>query len=369
MSATEELPVILLVSGSDLIHKSIRRILKEKFKLLHAENVEQAWDILVSENSIRVVLCELGLAINEDALLHRIRNANHKSISVLPVLLMVSESDDEAMLDTAFLNGATDYIDLPLSSTELKVRVRLHAQIYGQYYEDADFELEQNTPSDLLTGVMQEKFYISRLDQELSFSVRHQLYISSALVKIVDADQIEDRHGRKVLKAINHAVARIIGQQIRREDAFAFLDEESFAVLYPVTNGMGAQVAVRRLVDKIGQTKFKFEDDKIPISVSVGLYSTLPSENQNTDEIMGILQQRVDEAIRMGPGKIVSSKAESEQEIVSLEQGLKMIRTQNTEKITGQLPHLLESVYPLLEYARQQNDASLAALLGRLDNP
>lgn len=368
MSEIEELPSILLVSGSDLVHKSISRLLIDKFNVLHAYDAEQAWDNLVRENSILVVLCELSLAIDDDALLHRIRHANHKSLAILPVLVLVGERDDEAMLDTAFSGGATDYIDLPFSSVELKVRIRLHAQIYGKYYEDADFELEQNMPSDILTGVMQEKYYLSRLDQEIGFSIRHQLYISAAMIKIDGADQVEEKYGRKIFKAINHAVSKIIGQQIRREDAFAFLDDETFAVLYPVTNGMGAQVAVRRIIDKINKTRFKFDDESFPVSVSVGLYSTLPGENQTSDQVMTLLSQRLSEASRIPGSQIVSSKSESEEEVVSLEQGLKMLRTGKADKITKQIPHLLESVYPLLSHARQNNNDSLVELLEKLDS-
>ncbi len=366
MSGAAQLPVILLVSGSDLIYKSISRLLEKKFSLLHTENAEQAWNVLIQTNTVAMVMSELAIATDKDALLLRIRNARQLSIGSLPVLLLVSEADSESLLNKALDSGATDYIDLPFSSNELKVRVRLHTRTFQQLEDETHYKLEEDKPGQSPGGLVPQKYFISRLEQELSFSIRHHLYIGSALIKIDGMQKIEQIFGEKALKGINNVVAKIISQQIRSEDAFTYMGKNTFMILYPVTSGMSAQVAVKRIIAKIASASFKSENKQIPITVSVGLYSTRPEENLVASRIMETLARRLKDAESKGGNKIVSSKAGAEQEIVSLEQGLKYIRTQQADKIVRQLPHLLESVYPLLEFAKLQNDASLDELLGKL---
>ncbi len=368
MPGTAELPVILLVSGSEIINKAIGRLSKNIFSILHAEDAEQTWNILIQKNTVSMVVCELAIATDKEALLLRIRNASQKSIAILPVLLLVGETDSESLLNKALDSGATDYVDLPFSSTELKMRIRLHTRTFQQFEDETNFKLDENIPARSSTGLIQQKYFTSRLEKELSFSIQHQLYIGCALVKIGGMNEIEQVFGQQVPKGIKNAVASIIGKQVRSEDAFTYLGGNRFMILYPVTSGMSAQVAVKRIISKIENASFKFENKRIPITVSVGLYSTQPDEKLAISGIMRTLEYRLKEAEKLGVNKIVSNKAESEQEIVSLEQGLKYIRTQQADKVTRQLPHLLESVYPLLEFAKQQNDASLDELLEKLQS-
>ncbi len=366
MPDTAELPVILLVSGSELIYKSINRLLKNKFSILQTGNAEHAWDMLTQKKNLSMAVSELGLATDKEALLLKIRNARQKSITSLPVLLLVGETDSESTLNKALESGATDYIELPFSSTELKLRVRLHTRSFQQLEDKPDNHLEADVSGNSPDGLIPQKYFFSRMEQELSFSKQHQLYIGSALIKIDGMQEIEQKSGQQAIRGMNSLLVKIIGQQIRKEDAFTCTDEDAYMILYPVTSGMSTQVAINRIITKIANTSFIFENKQIPITVSVGLFSTLPEENLAVSRITDTLARRLKEAENRGGNKIVSSKAESEQEIVSLEQGLKYIRTQQSDKITRQLPHLLESIYPLLEFARQQNEPSLDILLEKL---
>lgn len=368
MSTADELPVILLVSGSDFLINSIKRLAQDRFTLFTVADADQAWSALTRKNTISVILCELTIATNKSALLHRIRSSNRQSVTDLPVLVLAGESDEERLLDLAFAAGASDYIELPFSSDEFNRRIRMHTGKYLQAFENATHQLEDSMTTSSVEGLLQQNYFISRLDEEISFSRQHQFFVGCAILKIDGMDNIAAIFGKNIRKPINHVVAGIIGKQIRGEDAFCHLGQHTFGILYPVTNALSTQVAVRRVLSKIQSANFQFDGKKIPITASAGLYATIPGETLDSKQVMKKLQARLKQTEGLGGNKIVNSKAESEQEVVSLEKGLRYIRTKQEDRISGQLPHLLNSVYPLLAFARQQDRSAFDTMLNKLGN-
>jgi diguanylate cyclase (GGDEF)-like protein len=365
MSVEGELPVILLVSQSDFLSKSISRLSKDSFLVLTAGNTDQACQMLEQKNNVSIVLCELVIATDKNALLHRIRNFNQSSVASLPVLVLAGESDEERLLDIAFAAGANDYIDLPFSSVELDRRIRMHTGRYLQTFANPH-QLEDQLPHASPSGYMKEGYFISRLNEELDFSKQHRLYIGCAMLRVDNMDNVTTIAGKNIGRTINNAVALTIGKQIRGEDAFTYLGSHTFGILYPVTNGISAHVAIKRILEKIKSANFQFHGKKISITASAALFATQPTERLDSDQILKKLEHQLKQTEGLGGNQIASSKTESKQEVVSLEKGLKYIRTQQAEKISGQIPHLLASVYPLLAFARKKNKAALDGILDKL---
>lgn len=367
MSESDSFPVILLVSGSIHSAKSINRILSEQFRVLQAEDATQGWEILQNDSTISAVICELELSIDNHALLERIRHAQNKSIASLPVLILVGEGDSEIQRDQAFSVGASDFINMPFSSTELKARIRLHTRLFGLPNRETSYEVSaQNSSIDLLNTLMQEQYFETRLEQELSFSVRHKCYVSVCQIKIDKSEEIAEQFGNKVLTGIIRTLGRMVEQHIRCEDAYAYLGNASFAILYPVTNGLGANLATRRLLDKVEKTVLKFDGTDIPVTLSAGMNSSMPDEQQTAAQIQQITRTRLQKAVQKGGNQIVSSKTSHEQSTISVEQALKMIVNNETQGLDKQMPQLLDTLYPLLEFAHDHNGNELDGVLDSL---
>lgn len=368
MSTADEMPVVLLVSGSDFLNKSIKRLSKDSFAVLTAADVDNACELLAQKNDVCIVLSELALATDKNALIHRIRTSRQSSVAGLPVLVLAGESDQEHLLETALTAGANDYIHLPLASIELDRRIRMHTGKFLESFTNPAHALEDNLSQTSTNGFLQKGYFLSRLKEEIEFSKQHQLYIGSALLKIDDAEKVSSINGKNISKAIINAFIITIGKQIRGEDTFTYLGDYTFGILYPVTNGLSTQVAIKRILTKIKTANFQFEGKKITVTASAALFSTRPTQSTTADQVMKTLQSRLKQTEGLGGNKIANSRAESDMEAVSLEKGLKYIRTQQGEKISRQLPHLLESVYPLLAFARKKNKDALDKILSKLQS-
>ena len=367
MSSDQDLPRLLLVSASAMTHKSLDRLLAGEFRLTQASDTSSAWDTLLAERGICAVLCELEASVDHRALLERLRTAQEKALAALPVLLLVGENVDEEQRDAAFAAGATDFIAMPFSSAELTTRVRLHARLFKQYSQQQPVDVVDDGGSfDALNNLMNEQHFTDRLDQEMSFSLRHKTYTSVCLLQLDGADELREQLGKNVFAGIIKAVAQVIDRDIRREDTFAYLGDASFALLYPVTNGLGAHQAARRLLARIENTRISLQGEEIPISVSAGLYSALPLASEPATRIMQTVRDRMRQARQKGGNQIVSSKTELEQNNITLDQALNMISHQRTDGLAKQVPYLLDTLMPLLEFARVNNEVELEGVFGSL---
>lgn len=362
-------PSVLLVTGSIQTTRSIDKLLSQQFNVIPVDDSVKAWEMLQEMPSICVLICALKKAIDNGALLERIRQAKNKLLSALPVLLLVGETEAEDLQNEAFAAGATDFINMPFSTIEFQTRVRLHAKMFSMYsQEQQDEVLEAGKDIDLLNTLMQRDMFITRLQQELSFSLRHKSFVSVCLTKIYDSDDVSDQYGNEVFTAIIRALANKIEKQTRKEDSYAYLGNATFAILFPVTNGMGANVAIRRIMEQLSSMHLKHDGKSIALNFSAGLYTFIPSETLTTDAIMQTLESRLSTAEQKGAGQVVSSKAELEQATISVEQALNKIRYGQTDDLGKYLPDLLESLKPLLKFAHQHDELDLQEIIDNLDD-
>jgi diguanylate cyclase (GGDEF)-like protein len=369
MPDSTDLPVILLLTVTSLTKKSFERLLNDRFRLEHVETAEEAWGYLLNNTAVSALICELDAATDETSVLERIRNAEDKALTVLPVLLLVGEKNEQESLEMAFAAGATDFIYMPFSSDELITRVQLLTRQYNRDSEPSTFELaSQNSPVDLLNTQMQEKYFSSQLAKELSFSVRHMSYLSACLIKIDNADSIEKDYSKSIVRAVLRAVVKLLEQVLRREDVFAYFGDETFAVMFPLTNALGAHTATQRLMEKIQATRMKHNGHEIIVSLSVGFYSTLPSETLSVEQIMSVLEQRLEQALQQGGGAIVSGRSDSEKHEVSMEQAVNMIKFKRGEELLDKIPQLAESIIPLLDFIQKNNQQEFTRILDLIDD-
>lgn len=369
MNTVDQDSVVLVVAGSEMLQNSISRLLRDQFSLVFAEEAATAWQQLNDHNHIHLIIGELHLLMNDVALLERIRGSSRRELKSMPVMALIGESDSDGLFERAIMSGCSDFINLPYSSVELKARARLHIGLTvlaaGQESETA--LAEETSRIDLVNTLMGESYFTSRLQQELSFSHRHRSYVSISLLQIDQYEEFAKQHGSNIQKAIVRTLARLIESSIRREDGLAYFGEGQFALLFPVTNGLGAYVAVQRLLEKVKKAHIKLQGKEISCSFSIGLYSSIPGEHDTVDQMLDVAGQRLQKALDAGGAQVVSSKSEQESSL-SLEQAINRIKYDKTDNLEQYLPALLEELLPLLKYAEKSNPQAMERLLDQLDS-
>ncbi len=351
MSEQKEKPTILLVASSVHSIKLVSKHLQEHFALLTGEDAEAAWDLLLKDREIVLVICELEIMINQFGLLERIRSAGDSWLAATPILLLVGENDADAGRELAFQMGATDFINMPFASSELTARARLHANLYLQQSMESPEELEQVSAANLLQQLSQTNFFNSRAHQELSFAQRHRGNFSLCKLKLDNIKSIMQSFDKAKTTTIVKGVAGIIQQTLRTEDTVCYLGNAEFYLLYPATNGIGATDGVNRILKRVSSSPVRIEDMQVKVTLSGAVYSCLATDNSDLEQIYAQLNVSLEQAQSAGGNRVVSSSASGEERRVSIDRALKLIEQGSTDELTSDAAPLLLSILPLLEFA------------------
>ncbi|MDH3631782.1 MAG: diguanylate cyclase [Gammaproteobacteria bacterium] len=351
MSEQKEKPTILLVASSVHSIKLVSKHLQEHFALLTAEDAEAAWDLLLKDREIVLVICELEIMINQFGLLERIRSAGDSWLAATPILLLVGENDADAGRELAFQMGATDFINMPFASSELTTRARLHANLYLQHSMESPEELEQVSAANLLQQLSQTNFFNSRAQQELSFAQRHRGNFSLCKLKLDNIKSIMQSFDKAKTTTVVKGVAGIIQQTLRTEDTVCYLGNAEFYLLYPATNGIGATDGVKRILKRVSSSPIRIDDNKVKVTLSGSVYSCLATDNNDLEQIYAQLDTSLVQAQSAGGNRVVSSSASSEEHHVSVDRALKLIQQGSTDELTADAAPLLISILPLLDFA------------------
>lgn len=344
--------MILLVASSAHSIKLVSKHLQEHFTLRTAEDAESAWDSLLENREIVLLIGELELMISQFGLLERIRSAGDSWLAATPILLMVGENDNDAERELAFQMGATDFINLPFASSELTARARLHANLYLQHSMESAEEVHQVSDADLLQQLSQKNFFYSRAQQELSFAQRHRGNFSLCKLGLDNIKSIIEVFDKATATTVIKGIAGMIQQTLRREDTLCYLGNAEFYLLYPATNGIGATDGLKRILKRVAGSKMQIADkQRVHVTLSGAVFSCLPTESSDLGQIYALLDANLDKARAAGGNRVISSSASVEGRQLSVDRALKLIEQGGTDELRKDAASLLSSVLPLLDFA------------------
>jgi two-component system cell cycle response regulator len=172
--------------------------------------------------------------------------------------------------------------------------------IENSYHE----EIYRLTTIDGLTQIYNKRYFLETLEREISRAHRYRRELSLIMFDIDHFKKINDTYGHLAGDYVLKQLAGVIKSRIRREDIMARYGGEEFAIILPEIDMFNAgQFAekIRKLVEK---TIFKFEDTRIPVTISVGVCCLL-QENQNPVDFIKLADDKLYQAKNNGRNQVV----------------------------------------------------------------
>jgi diguanylate cyclase (GGDEF)-like protein len=139
--------------------------------------------------------------------------------------------------------------------------------IEASYHE----EIYRLMTFDGLTQAYNKRYFHEALEREISRCRRYAREVSLILFDIDHFKKINDTHGHLAGDTILRDLALTVKGRIRREDVFARVGGEEFAVLLPEVPAKGAREAAEKVRRVVEATSFRFEQQVIPVTVSLGI--------------------------------------------------------------------------------------------------
>jgi diguanylate cyclase (GGDEF)-like protein len=146
------------------------------------------------------------------------------------------------------------------------VEVHYHEEIYRLMTVDG------------LTQIFNRRYFNEALEREVNRSRRYTRVLSLVVFDIDHFKAVNDTYGHLVGDSALRLISTAVKPRLRREDIFARVGGEEFAVLLPEITIEGARVIAEKIRSIVQATPLKHEQDLIRCTVSLGVAALLDDE-------------------------------------------------------------------------------------------
>lgn len=244
----------------------------------------------ISENlqlEIRVV-AESGLeaAIENDTpnlvMLNWVDSMTLETISMIrnkrPVkghiyILLTGTKDSISDIITGLETGADDYITVPFTSNEIEARMRIASnfvQIRNSLIRTQK-KLIKHTKEDIATTLLNRRALVDEILAELGRAAREGEFTCSIMIEIHNYNELLNRLGDRIMNVLLSEFSAKLKRCIRPYDKIGRFETQRFLVFLPKTKTNDARKVAERMITKLQEKKFKYNDDRVEPVVSIGI--------------------------------------------------------------------------------------------------
>lgn len=349
MENQTQLPRILIVDESRMVRAMIGKHIRDHYDYREEADGEAAWQVLVLDHSIELVICSLSLPVLDgDGLLVRVRSSRLTRLAQMP-MLMISGDNDEAM-ERAKGHGATDFINRGTAGAELLARIDSSlklAQAQNQLKENLEQHV-QNPDSGLFT----RKYVELQAAQGMSHAMRHDSEVSAMVVCFDNIGALREEHGIDVVKQLQQRFITMLASKIRKEDSLGHYIGSQLVVISPGTPYPACESFGNRLREAIHVANIVVHGQRLNLSVSVGVSNSPVDGVTSAGALIELAGARLKAAQQSGGNCVIACKAAPGPVAVTAPRIDLAIALAKSGHESELLPHLAElgsQVLPLLK--------------------
>jgi len=260
----QQKPRILAVDDSRVMRRAMSKVLSKDYDVVETENGEDAWTILLNDESIQVVFTDLSMPFLDGyGLLERIRTSDNPRLKETPVIIITGKDDDDDAKQEALDKGANDFITKPFDSIQLQARAKAHVtlkQTTTKLTETSD-KLERQATVDETTGLGGQRYFCKVGDETLSYANRHSGQFIIIRMDIDGFNNLFIKHGKKNIDKMLHSIGEKLSRLVRQEDTIARIGVSKFALILKETALKEAEQLTDRIRTEIQSMSFKLPDN------------------------------------------------------------------------------------------------------------
>jgi len=172
-------------------------------------------------------------------------------------------------------------------------------------YEEA--KLRQEAATDPLTGIINRRIFHESFKRLLKASEQNQKPLSLFVLDIDFFKYVNDTWGHDCGDNVLTHMVGVVSRMLRKNDVFARLGGEEFAVLLPEINTKQAAQIGNRIRIAIADSPYRYKEETISITVSIGSITYKHGTQGEIDDILIAADQALYKAKESGRNKLCQS--------------------------------------------------------------
>ena len=357
-------PRVLICDDSRIVRAAIGQHLRDRFELREVTDGEAAWQAILLDSSIRVVISDLTMPkVDGFELLNRVRSSKVQRIRELPVVIISGEEESHER-DRAASLGATDFIQKAVGASELLARMEVLVRLSTtrEMLAESQASLESSRTVDADTELLNQPFFDKQVEKLISFARRNLSDVALICIRVeLSMPQKETWEGEtdQRMKLVGRAWRRRSGSKTSARAPIARVLRRH-AVEWAV-----GRAALRRAVAQ-GAREHRGRRTRrrgLDLHRAVDLVGRAAAQRRGTARA-GAEALRPGAAESLAPDHFGHIRGRSPGSIdpkpedgsMDINLALALIRAGRAAEVVPHLPRLLEQVAPLLKLVRQQKE-------------
>lgn len=355
-------PRLLIADDSEHIRREMLSILEDEYDLVQAENGEQAWTLIDSDDSIKMVFADLTMPQSDGlSLLKRIRNNQDENIRGLPVVIMTDSSDSLSSVKESLASGVTDLVRKPF------IPELLRARAYANIKPSLEKQYVVTATVDPLTQLANEPYFMLRGANNLSYAIRHNGGFGVMMVEIDRFEEMCSEYEPYVMESVQVKVGSYISSVVRSEDTVARLDAGVYGVLLQGLDARGVLETASRIQQKVKKKVFRYNDKRFAITISIGAAAPALKPYTSFELLMRQARSELSTAVSLGGDQIeaanifqrLSGEDEASHYVPSLDEAIEMLNNNQGQLLGHCAEQLFNKLLPLLIYCDEKMQLNL----------
>lgn len=169
---------------------------------------------------------------------------------------------------------------------------------------DQEKALFEAATTDALTRIPNRRFLLERARSEWSAAKRSQRWEHVILLDVDFFKKVNDAFGHPAGDLVLREVAGLLDKVRRGEDLLARWGGEEFVFILSGIEPSQAQAFAERVRRTVESHRICWDDQRIPVTISLGLASTQPQESDLLDDLIALADTRLYDAKRGGRNRV-----------------------------------------------------------------
>lgn len=269
---------VLIVDDSLTARSMMAKHLNDSYECVMASNGEEAWHVLLEDESIMLVFADMHMPVlNGMLLLRRMRDSDNERIASIPVIIITGHEDCEAAKRASYNVGATDFVSKPFVRSDILCCAGSYTR-----QDRVITTVENKTAKDVLSGLHDNPILHKFGNKTIAYSERHDIHASVMYVQITHVEELIERHGSKLMSKVGDEIQELLESSLREEEIVSVVGTGKFAVVLPGTKIFKANIVASRLRQAADQLSFQFADSVEQFKLAVGITSTESCDAMNS---------------------------------------------------------------------------------------